>query len=187
MPGLDLMGDDVLQSRGAHAFDPTHVTVGVIRLGLTGYQAGDWLRERHGVHVELADHRRVMALITFADTDETVTRLREALASLAEEHSSRDALDLGRLPALRETRMETVMSPREAFLGVTEMVPWRKAAGRISAEMVCPYPPGIPVTAPGERLTDEAVGYLQEQAARGVMVEGAADESLATFRVVAKE
>lgn len=81
--------------------------------------------------------------------------------------------------------METVMSPRDAFLGSTEMVSWRKAVGRISAEMVCPYPPGIPVAAPGELLTDRAVDYLQELAARGVMVEGAADETLAHFRVVA--
>jgi arginine decarboxylase len=80
--------------------------------------------------------------------------------------------------------METVMLPREAYLGPTEMVPWRQAAGRVSAEMICPYPPGIPVTAPGERLTAEVVDYLQQLAAAGVMVEGAADESLAQFRVV---
>jgi arginine/lysine/ornithine decarboxylase len=64
------------------------------------------------------------------------------------------------------------------------MVPWREAAGRISAEMICPYPPGIPIIAPGERLRAEVVAYLQEQAAAGVMVEGAADETLAHFRVV---
>ena len=81
--------------------------------------------------------------------------------------------------------METVVLPREAFLGRTEMVPWRQAAGRVSAEMICPYPPGIPVTAPGERLTAEVVDYLQQLAAAGVMVEGAVDESLAQFRVVA--
>jgi len=81
--------------------------------------------------------------------------------------------------------METVALPREAFLGRTEMVPWRQAAGRVSAEMICPYPPGIPVTAPGERLTAEVVDYLQQLAAAGVMVEGSVDESLAQFRVVA--
>jgi|tagenome__1003787_1003787.scaffolds.fasta_scaffold19846571_1 hypothetical protein len=61
------------------------------------------------------------------------------------------------------------------------MVTWRQAAGRISAEMICPYPPGIPITAPGERLTPEVVDDLQQLAAAGVMVE-AADESLAQFR-----
>ena len=55
--------------------------------------------------------------------------------------------------------------------------------GRISAEMICPYPPGIPVTAPGERLTEAVVEYLQQLAAAGVMVQGAADETLEHFRV----
>jgi arginine/lysine/ornithine decarboxylase len=77
------------------------------------------------------------------------------------------------------------MLPRDAFLGATEMVPWQQAAGRISAEMICPYPPGIPVAAPGELLNEAIVDYLQQQAAEGVMVEGAADESLSEFRVVA--
>jgi Orn/Lys/Arg decarboxylase, C-terminal domain len=73
------------------------------------------------------------------------------------------------------------------MLGATEMVPWRKAVGRISAEMICPYPPGIPVIAPGELLTDAIIDHLQLQSAEGVMVEGAADESLAEFRVVAPQ
>jgi arginine decarboxylase len=185
LDGLDLMGEEVLDSAGAHAFDPTHITFDVLGLGLTGYQAWDWLQEHHGLHLELADHRRLMALITFADTDATTGRLCLALNALVEEHRGNERLELPHLPGSREIRMDTVLSPRQAFLGRTEMVPWRKASGRISAEMVCPYPPGIPIVAPGELLTDAAVDYLEELAAQGVMVEGATDESLAEFRVVA--
>jgi len=75
------------------------------------------------------------------------------------------------------------MLPRDAFLGDAEMVEYRHAVGRISAEMICPYSPGIPIVAPGERLTTEVVDYLQQIAAAGTMVEGAADESLASLRV----
>jgi arginine decarboxylase len=82
--------------------------------------------------------------------------------------------------------METVMLAPDAFLGATEMVPWREAAGRVSAEMICPYPPGIPITAPGEQLTGTVVEYLQSLAAAGVMVEGAADETLEELRVTAE-
>jgi arginine decarboxylase len=89
------------------------------------------------------------------------------------------------IPDPADLRQETVMLPRDAYLGATEMVNWREAPGRISAEMICPYPPGIPITAPGERLTDNVVVYLQQLAAAGVMVEGAADETLEQFRVVA--
>jgi arginine/lysine/ornithine decarboxylase len=185
IPGLQLMGDDILSTPGAFALDATHVTVDVVGLGLTGYQADDWLRQRHGIHVELSDHRRVMALITYADTDATTQRFIDAMADMAHQHASAVPRPVTDAPAYSELRTETVMLPRDAFLGATEMVPWQQAAGRISAEMICPYPPGIPVAAPGELLNEAIVDYLQQQAAEGVMVEGAADESLSEFRVVA--
>ncbi len=174
---------DAARFTGIQAFD-------VVRLGLTGFAAADWLRRTHGVELELADHRRLMALVTFAHTDGDVDRVVAALTALVEAHAAPDGAgpDRGHLPDVPDPaalRMETVVLPREAFLGRTEMVPWRYATGRVSAEMICPYPPGIPVAAPGERLTAEVVDYLQQLAAAGVVVEGATDESLAAFRVVA--
>src|SRR4051812_35107242 len=186
LPGLDLMGEDVAGGPGAFAFDPTHVTFDVVALGLTGFSAADWLRQHHGIHVEFADHRRVMALITYADSDHNIDRFIEALRALCNAHTDADR---GQIPAVAypgNLRMETVMLPRDAFLGATEMVPWREAAGRVSAEMICPYPPGIPITAPGEQLTDTVIDYLQSLAAAGVMVEGAADETLEELRVAAE-
>jgi arginine/lysine/ornithine decarboxylase len=184
LPGLDLMGDEVLASPGVVALDPTHVTFDVLGLGLTGFAAADWLREHAGIHVELADHRRLMVLITYADTDDDIERLVRALGALVAAHEGAGPLAIPDVPRPADLRMETEMLPRDAFLGTTEMVPWRKAAGRISAEMICPYPPGIPITAPGERLTPTVVDYLEQLAAAGVMVEGAADETLAELRVV---
>lgn len=190
--GLDLMGEDVLGRPGAVALDPTHLTFDVTGLGLTGYEAADWLRRNHRVEMELTDHRRVMALITYADGDEQVDRLIGALEALAAADHRRDDPgdpdwdEVPAVPPTRELREETVMLPRDAVLGATEVVPWREAVGRISAELVCPYPPGIPITAPGERLSQAAVDYLQSVAALGGMVEGAVDESLARLRVVAE-
>jgi arginine/lysine/ornithine decarboxylase len=184
MPGLHLMDADILSSPAAVALDPTHITFDVIGLGLTGFQAADWLLAHHGIHLELADHRRLMALISFADTDATARRLTDALTALVTEHADATPRTINGLADLPGLRTETVMLPRDAMLGATEMVPWRQAAGRVSAEMICPYPPGIPIIAPGELLTEGIVDYLQTQAADGVMVEGAADQSLAHFRVV---
>src|ERR1700712_5700531 len=75
IPGLDLMPESIAPGPGAKAFDPTHVSVDVVGLGLTGFSAADWLREHHRIHVELTDHRRIMALISFADGDENIDRL----------------------------------------------------------------------------------------------------------------
>jgi arginine decarboxylase len=183
LPGLDLM--EFEQGPGAFAFDPTHVTFDVVGLRLTGFSAADWLRRHRGIHVELADHRRVMLLITYADSDANIDRAIDALRALCAGHEDADHGTVPQVPHPSELRQETVMLPRDAYLGATEMVNWRKAPGRVSAEMICPYPPGIPVTAPGERLSDNVVVYLQQLAAAGVMVEGAGDETLEHFRVVA--
>ena len=184
--GLDLLGDEVLEYEGALALDRTHVTFDVVGLALTGFAAADWLRKNHSIFVELADHRRLMALVTYAHTDHDIDRLINALTGLADEHAQGDGAEIPDVPRPQELRMETAMAPRDAFLGRTEMVPWREAPGRISAEMICPYPPGIPITAPGERLTREVVDYLEQVVAAGAMVEGAADETLAKLRVAAR-
>jgi arginine decarboxylase len=110
--------------------------------------AADWLRLHHRIHLELADHRRLMALVGFAHTDADVDRLIEALTALVDTHADADHGNIPDVPHTEDLRMETVMLPRDAFLGNTEMVPWRQAPGRVSAEMICPYPPGIPITAP---------------------------------------
>jgi arginine decarboxylase len=185
LPGLELMDDSFVGGPGAAAMDPTHVSFDVVGLGLTGFSAADWLQQHYRVHVELADHRRLMALVGFAHTDADLDRFINALTALVNAHTEADHGHVPDVPSMTDLRMETVVLPRDAFLGQTEMVPWRQAPGRVSAEMTCPYPPGIPITAPGERLTTEVVEYLQQLAAAGVMVEGAADESLAQFRVVA--
>jgi arginine decarboxylase len=127
----------------------------------------------------------VMLLVTYADSDANIDRAIAALRALCTSHEDADHGSIPQVPHPSELRQETVMLPRDAYLGATEMVNWREAPGRVSAEMICPYPPGIPTTAPGERLTDNVVIYLQQLAAAGVMVEGPADETLEQFRVVA--
>ena len=81
-------------------------------------------------------------------------------------------------------RPQTVLSPREAFFARNETVPAGAATGRVSAELVAPYPPGIPVLAPGELITADAVAALREVAADGGRIAYAADPALATFQVV---
>jgi arginine/lysine/ornithine decarboxylase len=76
------------------------------------------------------------------------------------------------------------MTPRDAFFGRVEQVPVGEAAGRVAAEMLSPYPPGVPVLAPGERISQEALDYLTSGVAAGMIVPDAADPSLQTLRVV---
>ncbi len=78
-----------------------------------------------------------------------------------------------------------MLAPREAFFAPNETVAAAAAVGRVSAELIAPYPPGVPVLAPGELITAEAVAALREVAADGGRIAYAADPSLATFQVVA--
>ena len=78
---------------------------------------------------------------------------------------------------------ELEMTPREAFLGPQEVVPFDEAAGRVAAESLAAYPPGIPNVLPGERLTRETLGYIRESVAHGGYVRGSSDRELRTLRV----
>jgi arginine decarboxylase len=89
------------------------------------------------------------------------------------------------LPSRRDLRSDQRMLPRDAFFARAETVEPDEAVGRVSAELITPYPPGIPAVAPGEVFNEANVAYLQEIVANGAFVEGASDPSFRKLRVVA--
>ena len=89
-----------------------------------------------------------------------------------------------KLPTAADLEMETVCLPREAFFGPVEVVPAEEAAGRIAAEQITPYPPGIPAILPGERINRAVVEYLASGVAAGMVLPDPADPSMKTVRVV---
>jgi arginine/lysine/ornithine decarboxylase len=178
--------EELAGRRGVDGVDPTHVLIETAPIGLTGYQADDWLRDERQVDVELVDHRRIMPLITFAHGEPEIDRLVRALRDLVDARGDTGGdTDVAPLPSRPALRTEQALLPRDAFFAQTETVEPKQAPGRVSAELVTPYPPGIPAIAPGERLTEEIVDYLEEIVAAGGFVEGASDASLQRFRVVA--
>jgi len=185
MAGLDLLGREVIGTGGAFGLDPLVLTLDVRGLGITGYQASEWMRANCHADIGSADACHISARLTHADDDETERRLVEALAALVENADSIEKPPPVDLPSPRGLELENVMSPRDAFFGRVEQVPFSDAAGRIAAEMVSPYPPGVPVLAPGERINREALDYLTTGVAAGMLIPDAADPSLETLRVVA--
>jgi arginine/lysine/ornithine decarboxylase len=184
LPGVGVMGDEVVGRPGAAALDRTKLVIDVQGLGISGYQADEWLRAQHGITVEMSDHRRVVALLSIADTAASVRLLTAAIEALVGLHR-RSIRPTGQPcfdPAGLQT--ESVLTPAEAARARSRPVPLPDAAGHISADVVTPYPPGIPVLAPGERVTQEIITYLQAALERGLQITGATDETLATLRVV---
>ncbi len=190
--GIYCFGEELKGNPGVFDFDPTKVTVTVKDLGYTGYEASEILRRRYNVQVELADLFNIVALFTIGTSRAAVERFVTGVSELAREERPVDLFSPSgilkrrlrtgsyRLPKIPPMRM----LPREAFLSSTESVRFKGSKGRICAETISPYPPGIPVIAPGEEITDEIIDYLQLEIKAGVRMQGPYDRNLRTVRVV---
>jgi arginine/lysine/ornithine decarboxylase len=186
LAGLSLMGREVVAPGKAFDLDPMVLTMDVRGLGISGYQATEWLRANCHVDIGSADSRRMSARLSYADDDETERRLIESLHALIAAADSIEKPPPVHLPQPGGLELENVMLPRDAFFGRVEQVPVEEAAGRIAAEMVSPYPPGVPVLAPGERISQDALDYLTSGVAAGMLIPDAADSEMKTVRVVAE-
>jgi arginine/lysine/ornithine decarboxylase len=186
IPGLAVMGDDVLSRPGAAGRDVAKITVDLTDLGITGYDAADWLYDEQRLSIEGVDHRHLMFVVTIGDNEDSVRRLVEALGALADKARSEGRRPLAPARYTEELFLgaEYPVAPREAFLGPTRMVKLSAAAGEVAAEPISPYPPGVPVLVPGQRITEPIIGFLQAGVAEGMYVEGAIDPSLEKVRVV---
>jgi lysine decarboxylase len=169
----------------ADAVDPTRLAVGLAGTGAFGFDVEDDLVAA-GFPVELADRDTVVATVTVADDASTVEPFVEALVAAVERHRGEPRAVVA-AAWLGTDLPEAALTPREAFFAPHETVDAKAAVGRVSAELVAPYPPGIPAVVPGEVVAAEVLEALREAAAAGVRVAYAADPTLATVQVVAHD
>ncbi|MFG1925505.1 aminotransferase class I/II-fold pyridoxal phosphate-dependent enzyme [Cryptosporangium sp. NPDC048952] len=184
LPGLSVMGRETVAPGQAFDIDPLKLVIDVHELGVSGFQAAEWARA--ACHVDVAsDQRRLTAEILIADDERTATRLVDMLTRLIDEHDRIESPPPVHVPPLGALELETVMRPRDAFFARAEHVKIEDAVGRVAAETVSPYPPGVPVLVPGERITAEVLTYLSSGPPAGMLLPDAADSSFETVRVVA--
>jgi len=187
------MGPEQVGRPGIAGYDETRIVITVKDIGYTGFEAEEILRMRYNVQVELADLFNVVALIAIGDTAESVNRLVTAVTELAREDR---AIDMYAPTGLAQSRRQTksyqlppipeqAVSPREAFVSEHVEIAFRNSAGRICAEMVTPYPPGIPILCPGERISKDIIDYVRLQLRAGARMQGPVDGRLRTIRVLA--
>jgi arginine/lysine/ornithine decarboxylase len=185
LPGVRLLGP-VLDGRpGVFARDETKIVVDVTGLGITGFQAADWLYEQRRVAPEAHDVHHLTLIITVADDQASAERLVAAMRDLVGAAPGLADGPLPQLPPVSELVGDYVMTPREAYLGTTKRVALEAAAGEIAAEPVSPYPPGVPLLVPGQRVHQGHVEFLRTGLAAGMVVKGVSDPSLEQLRVVA--
>lgn len=181
--GLHSFGREITAYDTISAFDETKVTIDFSGAGLDGRQAERLLRQE-GIEVELTAGNHVLALITMGDNEASAQALCQACRHIAAGRTN-TALRAGYageelpLPVPR-----VAVSPQEAWNAETETVPFAQAQGRIAAETVTFYPPGIPAVALGEEITSDVMTYIKEKLKRGYAPNGPADGSLGTISVL---
>ena len=157
-------------------------SLGVAGTGADGFDVEDDLLES-GFGLEMADRDTLVATVTMADDSETVDALVDAVVAAVEARRG-PARAVPPAAWLGTDLPEVAMPPREAFFARHETVPAAQAVGRVAAELVAPYPPGIPAIVPGEVLTADVLDALRAAAAAGVRVAYSADPTVATVQVV---
>jgi lysine decarboxylase len=195
--GEELLGDAMTATRRARerlrsvegliALEGPDVDPLKLTLVLSGTGADGNAVERDllaaGLPVESADQDVIVAIVSLADTAETLKALAEALVDSLERRRGEPRPVIG--PAAYLVEPLAALPPRQAFFAATQTVPLAEAVGRTCAELVAPYPPGIPVLAPGEQMTAGTLAALDQVRSAGVRIAYAADPSLQTLRVVA--
>ncbi|MEU5998373.1 aminotransferase class I/II-fold pyridoxal phosphate-dependent enzyme [Streptomyces sp. NPDC047197] len=175
--------DDFCGEGRAFDLDPFQIFIDLSAVKLSGYDAADWMRRHHHINLHTSDHRRINAQLTHADDASTTARLLDGLRDLVAHSDELPPAPEIRIPDPGDLRLRQVTLPRDAFFGEVEQIPVDQAVGRTCAEMLTPYPPGIPVALPGERLNQEVVDYLRTGAGAGMLIPDAADSTIGTIRV----
>lgn len=168
--------------------DYTRLVINIKGLGISGYRAEKLLREKYGTQIEMADYENLVIITTVADTRASLTKLLEALKALALTESGQDM-------ECRAEKLRSILKgkrgmedgnfkllPWEAYYSGKEVLPLQKSEGRISADIITPYPPGIPLLYPGEIITDSCIQYIADIMAAGGKVNGIVDNG--SIRVI---
>lgn len=183
--GIYCVGPEILGSKATYDFDPTKMIISVKNLGITGYEVEVWLRENYNIEVELSDLYNILCIVSIGDNEDTTGILIEALNKLSTTFTAKSTLTAKKDISVHVPDIPTLaLSPRDAFYADTEVIPFKVSAGRIIAEFVMVYPPGIPIFIPGEIITEENITYIQENIDVGLPVQGPEDETFKTIRVI---
>ncbi|SES39500.1 arginine decarboxylase [Salipaludibacillus aurantiacus] len=184
IPGISCPGKEILDNNAVFDLDPTKLIISIKELNVTGYEVETWLREHENIEVELSDLYNILCIITSGDNTHTIDYLIRGLEKLSSEyyepgkkHSESVQVQVPQIPTLS-------LSPRDAFYSETEIVKLNESAGRISAEFIMIYPPGIPIFIPGEIIEQDNIDYIYKNMESGLPVQGPEDPTLTFIRVI---
>lgn len=174
---------ELIDGVSVYDFDVTKLSVYTQGIGLTGIEVYDLLRDEYDIQIEFGDIGNILAYISIGDRIQDIERLVGALADIKRLYS-RDGKDL---IAGEYIQPELVLSPQEAFYSEIISLTLDESVGQVCGEFVMCYPPGIPILAPGERITREIVDYIQFAKERGCSLQGTEDPDVNHINVIKRK
>ena len=178
--GYYAYGKDLINGGSVYDFDVTKLSVYTRDIGLAGIEVYDLLRDEYDIQIELGDIANILAYISIGDRIQDIERLVGALADIKRLYSKDPASMLN----TEYINPKVLVSPQTAFYSEKTRLPIRETSGRICAEFVMCYPPGIPILAPGELITDEIIEYVLYAKEKGCSMQGTEDPAVEYLNVL---
>jgi arginine decarboxylase len=171
---INAMGDyyafskDLVNGDSVFDFDTTKLSVNTLRLGLAGIEVHDLLRDEYGIQIEFGDLGNILIYLSVGDKNKNIERLISALSEIRRIHKK----DNKNMLESEYISPFVAMSPQDAFYADKISLPLSQCAGRVCTEFVMSYPPGIPILAPGELVTEELITYIRYALEKGCTMTG---------------
>ncbi|MDR3767065.1 MAG: aminotransferase class V-fold PLP-dependent enzyme [Butyricicoccus sp.] len=171
---------ELINGDSIYDFDVTKLSVHTLDIGLAGIEVYDLLRDEYDIQIEFGDLGNILAYISIGDREREIERLVGALAEIRRRFGG----DKTGLMEQEYIDPEVAVSPQQAFYAAHESLPLRQTAGRVCSEFVMCYPPGIPILAPGERITDQILDYIEYAKEKGCSMTGPEDAGIERLNVL---
>jgi len=185
IPGLSCLTREQVRKIPHLDLDPTKLTVSTKGLPCSGYDMAKILNAEYGIQTEMSDFQNVLLFVSLGNTAKELKRFVSALEKIVVDYKD---MFLNTKKRKRIVFPPFVprkeVNPREALTKLTRKIPFKRSVGKVCAEIVCPYPPGIPVLCPGEVITQEIYTYLMNVLDSGARINGQSDGRLQTIKVL---
>ena len=178
--GYYAYGREMINGDSIFDFDPTKLSVHTRDIGLAGIEVYDILRDEYDIQIEVGDIGNILAYLSIGDRVQEIERLVSALAEIKRRYRK----DPAGLLSQEYIDPVVVCSPQSAFYSQKKSLPLEESAGQVCSEFVMCYPPGIPILAPGERITENIIEYIQYAKAKGCSMTGSEDPDINNINVL---
>lgn len=179
--GYYAFGRELMNGNSVFDFDTTKLSIHTRDIGLAGIEVYDILRDEYDIQIEFGDIGNILAYLSMGDRLQELERLVSALAEIRRRYQK----DAAGLLSQEYIEPEVVTSPQEAFYAEKESLLLTESEGRVCSEFVMCYPPGIPILAPGERITAEILEHIQYAREKGCSMTGPEDPDMIRINVLA--